>query len=145
MEEEGSEDPMYQLHSQLQPSEQLTTIPKNMQCTASTPAQSLFSILPLEITVIILRCSPDLATLSAIVHSSAHYHNAYLIAREEILTAVTLRDLEVQRGIRFRKPCHFLTHIVRDGHLQFVYGTYSPSLQPSFQCPMYPYSRKQKD
>lgn len=122
---------MHQLHSQLQTSEQQSMTSEDMQYAVSTPTHSLLSILPLEIAVIILRHSPSLATLSARVHSSAHYHNAYLIGREEVLTAVTLRELDVQRGISSRKPCHFMTYALYAGALQFGDSMYPPSPQTS--------------
>lgn len=51
-------------------------------------------ILPVELKVAILRCSPDLSTLRSLVQSSPTYHEAYLGRRSYILAHVLQNDLE---------------------------------------------------
>lgn len=60
--------------------------------------------LPAELKLSILRATPDIATLSAIVHASPTYHAIYLFAREECLTQATLKDLLVRYQGGFATP-----------------------------------------
>ena len=55
--------------------------------------------LPTEIKIDILYLLSDIATLSAIVHASPTFHNAYTIDREKILTRTTFRQLRARAEI----------------------------------------------
>lgn len=91
--------------------------------------------LPPEILILILKLSKNVKTLKAAVHSSPLVHQAYLVAREEILTIVTLHELdsratkigdywrlypyrknsEYEHPFRFEEPCQFALYKFRDG------------------------------
>ena len=55
--------------------------------------------LPTEIEIDILYQFSDIATLSALVHASTTFHNAYTIDREKILTRTTFRQLRARAEI----------------------------------------------
>ena len=50
--------------------------------------------LPVEIKIIILSHTPDLSSLSNILHASPSYYRAYCGAREEVLHAMTIHTLQ---------------------------------------------------
>ena len=79
--------------------------------TSLTPANSL-NILAREILIMILDACPDLATLSAAVHSCSQFHQAYVVAREEILTTITIRELASYK-IAIEQPSPAHTNLVR--------------------------------
>ena len=56
-----------------------------------------FDTLPTELSLQILKNMPNKKTLQSLIHASPTYHRVYLMDREEIFTAVTLREL-AERG-----------------------------------------------
>ena len=68
--------------------------------------------LPTEIKILLLRQIPDVATLSAVVHASPCYHSLYLAVREEVLTAITFRELSA-RNVCIITPLSFAQVRVR--------------------------------
>ena len=68
--------------------------------------------LPVELIRMVLFNLSDLATLSAIVHASPRFHSTYLSTREELLTLVTLRELELH-NIIIEQPSNGDFHVLR--------------------------------
>ena len=69
--------------------------------------------LPTELKVNILKRLDTVASLRSLVHASPTFHNSYLLAREEIFTAVTLQNLS-SRSIDPFQPCAYLELCLRD-------------------------------
>ncbi|KAL8965415.1 MAG: hypothetical protein Q9183_003865 [Haloplaca sp. 2 TL-2023] len=64
-----------------------------MATTTSTCLESL----PAEIKLNVLSLIPNVKSLRAIVHASPLYHATYLLAREKILTDITLQELQTRK------------------------------------------------
>lgn len=70
--------------------------------------------MPAEIKLTVLRSITDYKALCALIHASPSFHGTYLLARNEILTNATLRELEARR-IHVLTPVDFAEVLVRGG------------------------------
>ena len=90
------------------------------------------STLPLETVIQILKSLADRKTLYAAVRSFSHLHRAYLISREVIFTAVTLRELK-KRGVDVQRHIDVYFKIMRPESESEFPTTLKLHLYPLFQ------------
>ena len=81
--------------------------------TAARSGHRSIEALPAELKVDILKRLDTVANLRSLVHASSSFHNSYLLAREEIFTAVTLHDLS-SRSVDPFQPFVYLELCLRD-------------------------------
>ena len=84
--------------------------------------------LPLELKVQILLNLPDVPSLTSLRHASPTFQDAYNLAPEEIITAVTLNEL-AGRGIAFEKPCDFAEYVLKTGAGKLPPGNFASLLR----------------
>ncbi|KAL8705960.1 MAG: hypothetical protein Q9201_000954 [Fulgogasparrea decipioides] len=84
------------------------------------PTSPFIESMPAEIKVAILRSLPDYKALRALVHASPDYYQSYLLARDDILTDVTLADLKA-RKIDVVTPIQFAEVCINGGKVSSMY------------------------
>ncbi|KAL8719283.1 MAG: hypothetical protein Q9181_008076, partial [Wetmoreana brouardii] len=81
---------------------------------AVLPTSPSLESMPAEIKLGILRLLPDFKDLRALAHASPDYYQSYLLARDDVLTNVTLTELKA-RNIDILTPVQFAEVCVRGG------------------------------
>ena len=89
---------------------------------------SIIEQLPLELRINILGQMSDLGTLSALVHASPSFHDAYVAMRKELLPLITWRTLK-NRGIDVLKETPASEIVVSKSGQKFLKGNHTLYLE----------------
>ena len=82
-----------------------------------TPKSKMSSVNPpSELKCLILQPVPDVATLSALIHSSPTYHAVHRTSRQSCPTQATLHDLQ-KRNIDVLKPRAYIEVCLRENRI----------------------------